>query len=220
MRNNIIKYLSWGIFFPAALLWSSSLFAGKDILAFNLNGNFGFSSSLGRLDTRDTDGTAERAVFSTPGYSAGLKAWYSKGNDIAFSLGVLYSSKPTTIEFPQENGSITHNFTFVDIPLGIKLQLHWFYFDIGLFYGFRVGYWDTIVAGSTIDESKYRDRQLNNEWGFYTGLGGIYYFTENIGLELGIKIDYSFATVCRYKTYLFDPILISINTGIIFQFEL
>ncbi|HSA14960.1 MAG TPA: hypothetical protein P5346_09495 [Spirochaetota bacterium] len=169
--------------------------AGKFIL--EPHGAVGISMMGGELP----DGL-DRAMGVGFAYSGGLSFGYGPVSAGAVMFGVEYTGKPFVIhgDYPGR-GKFTDTITtnFIDILFGWKGYVSYFYYEAGLFMGFKVGRWEYIrlYDDKDIDRLYGYDYEVDenngdSDFGVYIGLGGSIPLASFLRLDLGVQLQAAF----------------------------
>ena len=158
------KYL----FVIVLLFFSSTLFAyeeGEAILYFN--GGFGFSMG----DDVYYDATPE--VMAAWNLGIGFEYFFLKETEarfpinLSFTTGLLYEKQPLSYKDKDYGSKTNFNFTYITIPMGIRILFSEFFFiGSGLYYAKTLGHDVTINSvymGKLID--------VKDDFGLYGDFG-------------------------------------------------
>jgi hypothetical protein len=171
---------------------------GKMILG--VNADLGASYTTGDVES----GYSSETDFA---YSLGLWFGYGIRDSGMIIAGVEYAYKPLFLKYSYNgiSGNYTLKQSYLDIDLAYRiLLLSPVYFDLGSYYGVRIGdmkYKGTggLSGSGTIKDGKNGDK-LSNDFGLLLGAGYLLAFNDKVNFDFGIKIKYGFLDVYQDNT--------------------
>ncbi|MCP4134483.1 MAG: hypothetical protein GY754_26150 [bacterium] len=151
------------------------------------------------------------------GYALNLEFGYQIPSFGAIIVGIEYAQKMMGM-LSKDDASSTYVYaSFFDIILGYRYVYDWFYWEVGGFYGLKVGTWENEVFdgnGNSVAQGSLEDKLGYNEIGAYFGMGIAIALTNEVNLDIGIKYEISF--VDGYRESADDPNSLKSRLGMIY----
>lgn len=132
-------------------------------------------------------------------YNGGIMFGYAPISAGAVMFGFEYASKPFVFhhDHPTRGEYTVYRFThFIDLTAGWRGYIKWFYYEAGLFWGFKILRWreHAEYKDKAMDDLYgYNDRipevNSDNDFGLFFGFGASIPLASFVSLDLGIKIE-------------------------------
>jgi hypothetical protein len=166
-------------------------------------------------------GTGDQSLSAGFSYTAGIKTGLFLFDYGALVLGVDYAGKDFSInrKYLGLPWKTSYSFSFVDLSLGFQGHYRFFYAELGVFGGLKVGEWKEAnkLAGLKYSLTSL-DKWRHNEVGLYIGAGFLIRLIEDLSFDIGVKYKisflYAYENVNKYKT---TQALVTV--GIIYRFR-
>ena len=171
-------------------------------------GGIGMALAGGDYPDRNSGDDKDPALDVGLAYNGGIMFGYAPISAGAVTFGFEYASKPFVFHHHhQYDGkyTITRFNHFIDLLVGWRGYVKYFYYEAGLFWGFKILKWKYVVDDDGYDlhapyDHKYDIDEVNadHDFGVYFGLGASIPLASFVSLDLGIKIEA--AIVAAYET--------------------
>lgn len=132
-------------------------------------------------------------------YHGGLMLGYAPVSAGAVTFSFEYASKPFVFNHRNPTDGeyiVTRQNAFIDLLVGWRGYVSYFYYEAGLFWGFKILRWQTVVEDEGTDiEWPYDGRtdinevNADNDFGLYFGFGASIPLASFVSIDLGIKIE-------------------------------
>jgi len=135
-------------------------------------------------------------------YSGGLSFGYAPINAGAVMFGVEYTGKPFIIHGDHPvwgKYTDTINTNFIDILFGWKGYVSYFYYEVGLFLGPKVGKWEYARVYDDKDVDRVNgftndidEDNADHDFGVYAGLGASLPVASFLRIDFGVQMQAAF----------------------------